>query len=369
MVQSAPFSLDRYGHEVRTRVDHALADYTDFDSDCPDRLREAIRYSLLAPGKRLRPMLVLLAAEACGGDREAALPAACAVEMIHTYSLIHDDLPAMDDDDLRRGRPTCHKAFGEATGDSGRRRPADAGLRGAGARHSAADDGRRSAARVLAEAAGATRAGRRTGRRSGGRILRRRTGNAGIHPSPQDRRHVSGLAASSARWWPAPTNSAARPWTEYGRRLGLAFQITDDLLDVRGDAAAMGKRAGKDSDRGKLTFPGTAGHRRKRAPGRAARRRSLRGPGTAGTAGRRLGSAGPVRPGKESLMDKLLSKIDSPRDLQGLSHAAARAAGRRNARGAVQPGLQPHGPLRLEPGRRRAVPGAAHRRSISAATG
>ena len=74
-----------------------------------------MRYSLLAPGKRLRPLLVLLAAEACGGQIEAAMPAACAVEMVHTYSLIHDDLPAMDDDDLRRGRPTCHKAFDEAT--------------------------------------------------------------------------------------------------------------------------------------------------------------------------------------------------------------------------------------------------------------
>ena len=81
---------------------------------CPDPLREAIRYSLLAPGKRLRPMLVLMAAEACGGSLAAAMPAACAVEMIHAYSLIHDDLPAMDDDDLRRGRPTCHKVFGEA---------------------------------------------------------------------------------------------------------------------------------------------------------------------------------------------------------------------------------------------------------------
>src|SRR6266496_1504004 len=81
---------------------------------CPPALAEAMRYSLLAPGKRLRPLLVLMACEACGGRDEAALPAACAVEMIHTYSLIHDDLPAMDDDDLRRGLPTCHKQFGEA---------------------------------------------------------------------------------------------------------------------------------------------------------------------------------------------------------------------------------------------------------------
>ena len=83
--------------------------------DAPTQLSEAMSYSLLAPGKRLRPLLVVLASEAAGGTREGALPAACAVEMVHTYSLVHDDLPAMDDDDLRRGLPTCHKKFGEAT--------------------------------------------------------------------------------------------------------------------------------------------------------------------------------------------------------------------------------------------------------------
>ena len=98
----------------------------------PESLREAMRYSLLAPGKRLRPALVVLAAEACGRDSADPWPAACAVEMIHAYSLIHDDLPAMDDDDLRRGLPTCHKKFGEALGHPGRRRPANDGVSGAG---------------------------------------------------------------------------------------------------------------------------------------------------------------------------------------------------------------------------------------------
>ena len=102
--------MDRLGPEI----DAALRKHSSLPAGCPDPLREAIRYSLLAPGKRLRPMLVLMAAEACGGDLSAAMPAACAVEMIHAYSLIHDDLPAMDDDDLRRGRPTCHRVFGEA---------------------------------------------------------------------------------------------------------------------------------------------------------------------------------------------------------------------------------------------------------------
>src|SRR4051794_147049 len=96
-------------------INAALDAFSDFGDGCPPRLREAIPYNLLTPGKRRRPTLVLMGAEACGGDMEPALPAAAAVEMIPAYSLIHDDLPAMDDDDLRRGRPTCHVAFDEAT--------------------------------------------------------------------------------------------------------------------------------------------------------------------------------------------------------------------------------------------------------------
>src|SRR6187200_786868 len=107
--------LSSYTAPLRASIEAALVRYTEFDEDCPVRLREAIRHSLLAPGKRLRPALVLMAAEACGCESQRAMPAACAVEMVHTYSLIHDDLPAMDDDDMRRGRPTCHAAFDEAT--------------------------------------------------------------------------------------------------------------------------------------------------------------------------------------------------------------------------------------------------------------
>ena len=115
MAQASYSSFAEIAKQLGPRIDAALDARTQLGDGCPVRLREAMRYSLLAPGKRLRPMLVLLAAKACGGDVEAAMPAACAVEMVHAYSLIHDDLPAMDDDDLRRGRPTCHKAFDEAT--------------------------------------------------------------------------------------------------------------------------------------------------------------------------------------------------------------------------------------------------------------
>src|SRR5438128_10202553 len=107
--------LSGYLADKRALVEEALRKTLLLGDGCPPALLEAMQYSLLAAGKRLRPLLVLSAAEACGGRDAAALPAACAVEMVHTYSLIHDDLPAMDDDDLRRGLPTCHKAFDEAT--------------------------------------------------------------------------------------------------------------------------------------------------------------------------------------------------------------------------------------------------------------
>src|SRR5262245_51911171 len=106
-------SLEGMPH--RALIEQALRKAVEFTAGCPSHLAEAIRYSLLAPGKRLRPQLVLSAAEACGGNVTIALPAAVAVEMVHAYSLVHDDLPAMDNDDLRRGRPTCHRHFDEAT--------------------------------------------------------------------------------------------------------------------------------------------------------------------------------------------------------------------------------------------------------------
>ena len=108
------FDLEKYLTSKQQLVDQRLAELLTRESRAPAILVEAMRYSLLAPGKRLRPALVFIAAQAAGGTDDQAWPAACAVEMIHTYSLIHDDLPAMDDDDLRRGLPTCHKKFGEA---------------------------------------------------------------------------------------------------------------------------------------------------------------------------------------------------------------------------------------------------------------
>jgi geranylgeranyl diphosphate synthase, type II len=262
-------SFTEIAKQLGPRIDAALAARMQLGDGCPVRLHEAMRYSLLAPGKRLRPLLVLLAARACGGDDEAAMPAACAVEMVHAYSLIHDDLPAMDDDDLRRGRPTCHKAFDEATailaGDAlltlafetlaqGMKPPATAAT----------------CCTLLAKAAGACgmvggqmddvdeeKNGREeTGKRDGNppsplarleSIHRRKTG-AMIGVSLQMGVMVAGGD---------PQQRAALD--AYGQRLGLAFQITDDLLDVQSSVSATGKRVGKDSQRGKLTFPGLLG--------------------------------------------------------------------------------------------------------------
>src|SRR5208337_4439635 len=229
---------------------------------CPDRLREAIRYTLLAPGKRLRPMLVLMAAETCGGSLSAAMPAACAVEMIHNYSLIHDDLPAMDDDDLRRGRPTCHKVFGEAlailAGDSLLSLAFQVLAEGVRPQSVATD-----CCATLAEAAGPCQL-------VGGQADDIAAERGGSEQAIRCREHLEAIHARKTGAMIRVSLrlggliAGAKPdllgaLDEYGRRLGLAFQITDDLLDVRSTAESMGKRVGKDAEKGKITFPGLLG--------------------------------------------------------------------------------------------------------------
>ena len=239
-------------------LDRFLPRAEDPAADCPPRLAEAMRYSVMGGGKRLRPVLCLMAAEACGADPAEALPAACALEMIHTYSLIHDDLPAMDDDDLRRGRPTCHKAFDEAT----------AILAGDGlltlafevvARHTKPAEAAATCVRILAEGAGP--AGMVGGQMADLEAEGRTDGTVekleAIH-----RRKTGALLLAALRMGGVVAGadaSAMGALETYGRDVGLAFQIVDDLLDVHGDEAKMGKRVNKDSDLGKWTYPGLLG--------------------------------------------------------------------------------------------------------------
>jgi geranylgeranyl diphosphate synthase type II len=239
------------------QVDQALDDYTRFPAGCPDRLAQAIRYSLLAPGKRLRPNLVLFAAEACGCELSRAMPAACAVEMVHCYSLIHDDLPLMDDDDLRRGRPTCHKAFDEVTAILA----GDALLALAFevlAKHTRPANVAAQCVAALAAAAGPTAL---VGGQADDLDGNASTGGLNVLETIHERKTGAMIRVSLQMGSiVAEANEQERSALDtYGRKLGLAFQIADDLLDVRGDEAVLGKRVGKDHDHRKLTFPGLLG--------------------------------------------------------------------------------------------------------------
>ncbi len=240
--------------EYRLLAEHALVPMLESLGEIPERLLEAMKYSLEAGGKRLRPVILLAACEMAGGDTETALPFACAIEMIHTYSLIHDDLPAMDNDDLRRGKPTNHKVFGEDL----------AILAGDGLLNAAAELMSRTALRmadsrgirameIIMRHAGVTGmiAGQTRDVLSEGEIPREDLvayihshKTADLLEAPME----AGLALAGAE------ETQIRAGYEYGLHLGLAFQMTDDLLDVKGDAALMGKNTGMDSALNKMTW-------------------------------------------------------------------------------------------------------------------
>jgi geranylgeranyl diphosphate synthase, type II len=262
--------------EVDARLPAALAELGG-----PARLQEAMAYSLLAPGKRLRPILVLMATEAAGGKRQQGMPAAIAVEMVHTYSLIHDDLPAMDDDDLRRGRPTCHKKFGEALAILA----GDALL--TGAFQQLTDYPATMAAVCMRELAiGAGARGMVGGQVDDLHFERTGTGTLSdleqIHATKTGALitaclRLGGLVGHGGE----PTADTVVALDGFGRSFGLAFQITDDLLDVEGEAAEVGKQVGKDADRGKLTYPqllGVAESRHREAVRKAAESAGKLGP-------------------------------------------------------------------------------------------
>ncbi len=253
--------LKAYLQERRELVNRALAAYLPAVRGPAFRVVQAMHYSLFAGGKRLRPILCLAAAEAAGGGQEEALPLACALEMIHTYSLIHDDLPAMDDDDLRRGQPTCHKQFDEATailaGD-GLLTEAFYTLAAAAPRFQGREALLLEVQELLSEAAGYRGM-------VGGQMLDLMAEGRRVTLKELEMVHrlKTGALITAATRAGALAGGGSRPQvaalTAYGERFGLAFQITDDLLDVEGEAAEMGKAPGMDQKRQKATYPALLG--------------------------------------------------------------------------------------------------------------
>src|SRR5580658_5721220 len=251
-------NLPAFFEEDRAAVDAALDRLMPTESAQPPSIHRAMRYSVQAGGKRVRPILCLESARIFTADVALVLPVACALEFIHTYSLIHDDLPALDNDDLRRGKPTCHKKFGEAAAILA----GDALLTLAFETISAApvDAGRRVA--MLAEisiAAGTTNG------MVGGQVADLEAEGKRIDPEMLEYIHRSKTAAlirasiSSGALCAGATREDVTRLRSFGESLGLLFQVTDDILDVEETSAALGKTAGKDVAQQKATYPAVHG--------------------------------------------------------------------------------------------------------------
>lgn len=252
-------SAARYLEESREKVDQALQSLMPPEDSHPARLVSAMRYSLFAGGKRIRPVLVLAASVAAGGREDDALVPACAIELVHTYSLIHDDLPAMDDDDFRRGRPTCHRAFDEGTavlaGDALLTMAFDLLSEGG---QVTGHELRLQMVRELARAAGWR------GMVGGQQVDMDSEGTQADLPTLEYiHTHKTGalircsliLGGLSAN----ADESTLKALGNYGERVGLAFQVVDDILDVTATTEEMGKDQGSDAARGKVTYPGLFG--------------------------------------------------------------------------------------------------------------
>jgi geranylgeranyl diphosphate synthase, type II len=241
-----------YPVELQSQIDAYLAELRFAGEPSTEGLDEAMRYSLLAGGKRIRPVLALATAEAVGREPAEVLPLAAAIELIHTYSLIHDDLPAMDDDDLRRGRPTCHVEYGEdvaiLAGD-GLFAEAIALLAN---RQQGDPDRVLAALGRLVEAAG-------VGGMVGGQFVDIKSG-AELDAAGLRRLHelktgrLIGASVECVLLLAGMNEPATIPWSRFAAELGVLFQIVDDILDVTGDEAALGKPQGSDERHGKRTY-------------------------------------------------------------------------------------------------------------------
>jgi geranylgeranyl diphosphate synthase type II len=256
--------LKKYLQQRREQVDRALEENLPTARQWPERLNEAVRYSIFAGGKRLRPILALAAAEALKAPLEPILPVACALEMIHTYSLIHDDLPAMDDDDLRRGRPTNHKVYGEAlailAGDSLLTTAFYTIVR------QSLNGGSEATLRVLqriAEAAGASGM-------VGGQVQDLMSEGKKISAADLEHlhRHKTGaliqVSVEAGALMAGASSEDYQALSRYGEGIGLSFQIADDLLDIEG-GEEIGKDLGSDLKKDKATYPSIVGVEKSRA--------------------------------------------------------------------------------------------------------
>jgi geranylgeranyl diphosphate synthase type II len=260
-------NLKTYLASRQKMVDRALDRFLPKANVKPPTIHQAMRYSVFAGGKRLRPILCLAAAESCGGRIDDALPLACAIECIHTYSLVHDDLPSMDNDDFRRGRPTCHKVFGDGIAVLA----GDALLTTAFEIISRAKSTRRypmhDILREVAVAAGSQKliAGQVADLEAEGKKANR----ADLRYIHENK--TAAILTTSVRLGAMVADANAKQLaaiTKFGRALGLAFQVIDDILDVTQTSEKLGKSAGKDIAAKKATYPAVIGLGKSRAEAR-----------------------------------------------------------------------------------------------------
>ena len=254
--------LKVYLKEQCARIDEALDCFLPRETELPHSIHKAMRYSIFAGGKRVRPILMLAACQAVGGDTGCAIPAACAMEMIHTYSLIHDDLPAMDDDDFRRGNPTNHKVFGEAIAVlAGDALLTEAFKLASDPRFTdgCEPSGLLAVIHEIATCAGSYGmvGGQVADMESEGRHDIDLATVQYIHTHKTGALIKASVVAGALLGGAAGQQLAAI--TRYGEAAGLAFQIADDILDIEGTTEEIGKDAGSDEARGKATYPAVMG--------------------------------------------------------------------------------------------------------------
>lgn len=275
--------LESYLKQAASDTDTAMGRFLPRVDEIPTAIHAAMRYCVFAGGKRLRPVLCLAAAEACGGSREDALPAACAVELMHTYSLVHDDLPCMDDDDLRRGRPTCHKVYGEGMAVL----CGDALLTESFA---VLAKSKSRVAEMIAELA-STGGSRKL---IGGQVLDLEGEGKSLSLEELVRIHEAKTAALLTTSIRLGAMSAGADetkiaaLTQFGHALGLAFQVIDDILDVTQTTETLGKTAGKDAAVAKATYPAVIGLEESRAEAARLTKEALEALAVFGKNGERL---------------------------------------------------------------------------------